>query len=206
MGKRGVVAGGQGTRVGSPGFDATIAPNGGYGEWTSLARFVRGGKQPAHAVARRKAKTMNPRFLLIPLALLAALAVAPTEQAQASPYGSRAVAYSGHRHHGARRGRVYSGARVGVGVRVGVPIGRRGGYYREVVEVRGGYHETRTRQVEVRGEQIGWDLVGKPLFAEARFEEQAYRVWIPERRIVRRVWVPRRRRGYVTVGGGVRVR
>jgi hypothetical protein len=152
---------------------------------------------------------MSSRYLLIPLALLAALAVAPTEQAQASPRGSRVVVRPGahaavHTHRGYRHARRRGG--VVVGARVGIPFGRRGGYYREVVEVVGGYHETRTREVEVHGEQIGWDLEGKPLFGSARVEQQAYRVWVPERRIVRRVWVPRRRRGYVTVGGGVRVR
>ena len=142
---------------------------------------------------------MSPRLLLIPAALLAALALAPVERAEASPHGARAVASTGL-HFGHHRRRVH------VGARVGFPIGRRGGYYREVVEYVGGYHETRHRDVEVHGKQIGWDFEGKPLYAGSRIEHQDYQVWVPRRRIVRRVWVPRRARGYVTVGGRVRVR
>jgi len=157
---------------------------------------------------------MNLRILLIPAALIAALAFADTPAAEASPHG-----ISG-------RTGIAFGPRVVVGGSVGFPVGHRGhghrvrghrharGHYREFVSYVGGYHETRTREVEVPGRQIGYDFKGRPLYAGSRIEIETYRVWIPRRRVVKRVWVPHRHRyvghrrggrGYVAVGGRVRL-
>lgn len=155
---------------------------------------------------------MKTRILLPVLLLAGAFAfVATAEDARASTFspatGKTAVAL---------------GPRVHVGVGVTVPVGtrhvHRRGYrrvaYREVVEVVGGYYETRTKEVRVPGEQIGWDMRGRPIFGPERVEVREYRVWVPRREVIRRVPVRRhvhhvrhvRPRGYVTVGGSVRVR
>lgn len=138
---------------------------------------------------------MSLRHLLIPAAVLAALAVGFAEPAHAAPFGTAPAAKAG----------LVFGPRIYVGGRLGVPVGHRGGYYRDVVRYTGGYYVTRTREVEVPGEQIGWDFHGKPIYAGSRIEVQTYRVWVPRRRIVERVWVPRRPRGFVTVGGRFRI-
>ncbi|MDJ0520892.1 MAG: hypothetical protein QNJ90_02340 [Planctomycetota bacterium] len=147
---------------------------------------------------------MNARLLWIPVALLAAVAFVATEDAQASPL----KAIQRYVPEGTQLG-----PRVYVGGRIGVPITshrHRHGYYRRVVEYTGGYYVTRTREVVVRGDQIGWDFAGKPLYGPDRVEVQTYKEWVPRRRIVKRVWVPRRTRvhhhGYITVGGRVRIR
>lgn len=151
--------------------------------------------------------------IFVPLLLLAGAValIATAEDARAAPLapavGKTAVAF---------------GPRVHVGVGVTVPIGRRAHrhhhrhehvHYREVVEYVGGFYETRTREVRVPGEHIGWDLHGHPMYGPERVEVREYRVWVPRRRIVRRVPVRHRRayrvvrpRGYVSVGGSVRVR
>jgi len=140
---------------------------------------------------------MNPRILLLPLAVLAALALAAPEDAFAH---GRRLGYG----HGRRLGPHRGGVVVGGNFRI--PIRQRGGHYREVVQYTGGFHETRTREVEVPGRQIGWDFRGEPIYAGSRIEVQTYQVWIPRRRIVRRVWVPARSVGAVTIGGRIRVR
>ena len=150
--------------------------------------------------------------ILLPVLLLAgAVAFAATaEDANASTLapaaGKTAIAF---------------GPRVHVGVGVTVPVGHRHVRYhhhrpvryRQVVEVVGGYYETRTKEVRVPGDQIGWDMRGRPIFGPERVEVREYRVWVPRREIVRRVPIRRvrhahyvRPRGYVTVGGSVRVR
>ena len=148
--------------------------------------------------------------LLLPVLLIAGAAafVFSAEDAHAHPV----TATSSH-------GGVFLHPRVHVGVGVTVPVRPRRVYrrhhYREVVEYVGGYYETRTKEVRVPGEQIGWDMHGKPMFGPDRVEVREYKVWVPRRRIVRQVRVETRRvhrrhyarpRGYVTVGGGVRVR
>jgi hypothetical protein len=139
---------------------------------------------------------MSLRTLLIPAAIMAALAVGFAETAEAAPFGSGVSAKAG----------MVFGPRIYVGGHLGVPVGHRGGYYRNVVTYTGGYYVTRTRQVQVPGEQIGWDFRGEPIYAGSRTELQTYRVWVPKRRIVQRVWVPVRHRGYVTIGGRFRIR
>lgn len=152
---------------------------------------------------------MNLRILLIPAALIAALAFADTPDAEAHSFGKGISSQTG----------IAFGPRIYVGGRVGFPIGHRrghthvrGGYYREVVRYEGGYYETRTRRVQVPGRQIGFGFDGEPLYAGTRTELETYQVWVPRRRIVQRVWVPRRvihhrgPRGYVSVGGRVRLR
>lgn len=155
---------------------------------------------------------MKSRYLIPALLVAGAVAfVATAEDAGASTLspatGKTAVAF---------------GPRVHVGVGVTVPVGKRyvhrRGYrrvaYREVVEVVGGYYETRTKEVRVPGRQIGWDMRGRPIYGPERVEIQEYRVWVPRREVIRRVPVrrvvrhvhPVRPRGYVTVGGSVRVR
>lgn len=160
--------------------------------------------------------------LLVPVLLLAGAValVATAEDASASPLTA------GHTD-------LVFGPRVHVGVGVTVPVGHgrvyghghghrhvhvhRRGYrrvaYREVVEIIPGYYETRTKKVRVHGEQIGWDLRGDPLYGPERIEIREYQVWVPAQRVVRRVPVRRysrvvhaRPRGFVTVGGSVRVR
>ena len=138
---------------------------------------------------------MIARIVLIPVVLLAALAFTAPE---ASAHGGRLS-----RNHGRR---LHSHGGVFVGGRVAIPVGQRGGYWREVVDYTGGHYKTRTREVEVPGRQIGYDFEGRPLYAGSRVETRTYQVWIPRRRIVRRVWVPRRAVGVVTIGGRVRVR
>lgn len=143
--------------------------------------------------------------LLLPLLLIAGAAtfVFAAEDAHAHPVTSTAHP-SGVLLH----------PRVRVGVGVTVPVGPRHHvrrrHYREVVEYVGGYYETRTKEVRVPGEQIGWDMRGKPMFGPDRVEIREYKVWVPRRRVVRTVRVHRRHyarpRGYVTVGGSVRVR
>ncbi len=148
---------------------------------------------------------MNMRYLLIPAALIAALAFADTPDAEAHPFG-----------HGARTG-VAFGPRTYIGGRVTFPIGhrrtvvRRGGHWERVVSYEPGYYETRTREVEVPGELIGYTRRGRPIHSEPRIVLERYKVWIPGRRIVKRVWVPhrhrvvRRPRGFISVGGRVRI-
>lgn len=136
---------------------------------------------------------MSLRYLILPAALLTALAVGFADTAEASPFGATAKV------------RAHFGPHIYVGGRVSVPLHGRGGYYRDVVRYTGGHYVTRTRHVEVPGEQIGWDFAGKPIYAGSRTEIQTYRVWVPRRRIVERVWVPRRSRGVVTIGGRWRI-
>ncbi len=147
---------------------------------------------------------MHARLLWIPVALLAAVAFVATEDAQASPF--KALKRAAHEG-------THFGPRIYVGGRYTIPITSRRstrGHYREVVEYTGGYHVTRTRQVEVRGEQIGWDFAHRPIYGPNRIEVQTYREWIPRRRIVKRVWVPHRHRvrhhGHISIGGRVRLR
>ena len=147
---------------------------------------------------------MRFRTLLLPAALIAALLAIDTPSAEAhggraGPHGNRAGPHGRRLHH-------HRGAVV-VGANVAIPIRQRRGHYREVVEYVGGFHETRTREVEVPGRQIGWDMKGKPIFAGNRIEIETYEVWVPRERVVRRVWIPRRRPvGVVTVGARWRVR
>lgn len=154
---------------------------------------------------------MRLRILLLPATLLAALAFVAPPEAQASPHGRRHgralhQGHGRHLHHGhgrrlhARRGGAF------VGGAVTIPIRQRGGYYREVVEVVGGYYETRAREVEVPGRQIGFDRHGHPIYAGSRVVLEHYEVWVPRRRIVRQVWVPARPVGVVTIGARVRIR
>ena len=144
------------------------------------------------------------RLLWIPVAVLAAVAFVDTEEAQASPFNAIQRAH----HEG-----THLGPRIYVGGRIGVPITshrHRRGYYREIVEYTGGYYVTRTREVEVPGEQIGWDFAGKPIYGASRIEVRTYKEWVPRRRIVKRVWVPHRTRvrhhGHISVGGVWRIR
>lgn len=139
---------------------------------------------------------MNARILLLPVVALAALALASAPEAQAAPLAHGISARTG----------VAFGPVVHVGGRVGFPIGQRShGHYEETVSYTGGYYETRTREVEVPGRQIGWDFQGQPIYAGSRVELQTYQVWVPQRRIVQRVWVPHRPRGFVTIGGRIRL-
>lgn len=136
---------------------------------------------------------------LIPAFLLAgALLVLAADDARADPFG----------HASSRTGLAF-GPPVHVGIGVNFPIGQRRHrhHVEEVVEYEGGYYETQTREVRVAGEQIGWDMRGRPLFGPERIEVQEYRVWIPRRAVVRRVVHHHhpRPRGYVTVGGRVRI-
>ena len=139
---------------------------------------------------------MRFRTIVLPAALLAALFAVDFQEAEA--HGRRLGPHGRRLHH--HRGGVV------VGANVAIPVRKRGGYYREVVEYVGGFYETRTREVEVPGRQIGWDMKGKPIFAGSRIEVETYEVWVPRRRIVRRVWVPARPVATVRIGGAWRVR
>ena len=158
-----------------------------------------------------KTRLFVPAFLIAGAFAL----IASAEDAAAAPLapsvGKTAVAF---------------GPRVHVGVGVTVPVGhrhvvRRRPVYREVVEYVGGYYETRTEEVVVPGRRIGYDRFGHPIYSGDRIELREVKVWIPRRRIVRQVRVRRghayrhgyrhahvhaQPRGYVTVGGSVRVR
>lgn len=142
---------------------------------------------------------MTTRILFLPVALIAALLFLSVEDAQA--HG---------RAHGRRLGphgrRIHRSSGVFVGGSVAVPIRSRRGYYREVVEFVGGHNETRTREVEVPGRQIGWNMKHEPIYAGSRIEIETYEVWVPRRRVVRRVWVPGRPVGVIRIGGTYRVR
>jgi hypothetical protein len=145
---------------------------------------------------------MMLRTLLLPAALLATLFVFSTDEAHA-----RGGAYRTHGAvHGTHGRRLHSHGGVVVGTNVAIPVRHRGGYYREVVEVVGGYYETRTREVEVPGRRIGHDRYGRPIFAGTRIEIETYEVWVPRREIVRQIWVPARRVGTVTIGATYRFR
>ena len=162
---------------------------------------------------------MSLRFLLIPAALVVALALAGADTALAAPLGAGSHAQAA----------VTFGPRIHVGARIGIPVGFQGGHYREVVRYQPGYYETRTREVQVPGELIGYGRRGRPIYSEPRIEIETYRVWIPGRRVVERVWVPNRRplflhrghrghprhgyhrpyrtpRGRIEIGAGIRLR
>jgi hypothetical protein len=129
-------------------------------------------------------------------ALLAAgcLALVP-QDAHASPFTAPTARTS-----------IHAGPHIFVRGGLRLPIGRTGGYWREVVETTGGYYQTRTEQVQVPGQQIGWDLHGNPLYGPPHLEVRTYQVWVPRRQFVRRVWVPARAIGHITIGGRVRLR
>ena len=143
----------------------------------------------------RKPNAMKTRILLVPVLVLSALAVFAVDEARAAPINP-ATAHTP----------IHFGPRIFVGGGVRVPITTHRGYHREVVETVGGYFEIRTEEVEVPGEQIGWDMQGRPLYGPARIEARTYRVWVPARQIVRRVYVPGREIGHVTIGGRIRLR
>ena len=151
----------------------------------------------------QKGTPMQLRTLLLPALLLAGFFALDVDTAEAR--GGRAVVHGRHAGPHGRRLHRHRGAVV-VGADVAIPVRSRGGYYREVVEYVGGYNETRTREVEVPGRQIGWDMDGNPIHAGSRIEIQTYEVWIPRRRVVRRVWVPARPVATVRIGGTWRVR
>jgi hypothetical protein len=108
---------------------------------------------------------MRLKTLLLPVALVAGLALAAAPAALAAPLPAAPVALGG--------------IHVGIGVGVRVPIGTRYSY------PPAGYWTVRTQTVWVGDQVIGYDVYGNPILSPGHYETQQIRVWVPARHFTR---------------------
>jgi hypothetical protein len=131
---------------------------------------------------------MNIRNVLIPVALVAALALVASD-ASAAPVGSTPTsAVFGGRVH------------LGGGIGIDIPIGRRPAH---VHTVQSGYWTTVTEQVWTPGQLIGYDRHGHPIVTPGHYVLVQRQVWVPT---VQQVIHQPRPVGTVHVGFGGRWR